>query len=109
VTPSIDCEEKRLPWESNPGFLPLIRHLKPAINSSVLLEDIADSIDGGENPTDASLRSSLLYRCGAKGGMVPVVANTSNSAYSTPEYIASKASPDGLAIEIINICGNLCK
>ncbi|KAI3325163.1 hypothetical protein HD806DRAFT_467899 [Xylariaceae sp. AK1471] len=71
VTPSAGCEEKRLSWEYSLTFPPLVKHTNPSIKPPVLFEDIANNINGGENPTPTSLRYSLPHRCGAKGTCFP--------------------------------------
>lgn len=102
MPPANDCEEWQLPLAFGETVLSLAKHINPRINSSVLFEDMADTIDGGVNPTPESLAGSLLGACGADGGMVGVRVNASNPAYSTPQYVSSGATAGGVIIKIVH-------
>ncbi|KAI0509521.1 hypothetical protein F5B22DRAFT_648947 [Xylaria bambusicola] len=102
MPPSNDCEEWQLPLAFGETVLSLAKHISPRINSSVLFEDMANTIDGGANPTPTSFANSLLGACGGDGGMVGVYVNASNPAYLTPQYISSGAMPGGIVIKIVH-------
>lgn len=76
------------------------KHYLFNVTASVLYEDIANTIDGGETPTSESLDASVL-ECGWKGGQSGVVVNTTRAEYHTPEFIASGAITDGIGIHVI--------
>ncbi|KAK3370650.1 hypothetical protein B0H63DRAFT_454804 [Podospora didyma] len=97
---SIDCEEWMLPVSNGGTVLALAKHINQRVNSSILFEDLANAIDGGEDASAAAIKGSLLG-CGAAGGMVGVKANTANPLYNTAAYKASGAKPDGILIKIV--------
>ncbi|EJT75610.1 hypothetical protein GGTG_05543 [Gaeumannomyces tritici R3-111a-1] len=72
-----------------------------SITSSVTYNDMADSIDGGEDATD-SKRDAALLGFGANEGQRGVVAKSSNPAYQTPEYKDTGAKPEGIVIKLID-------
>lgn len=82
--------------------LVLIEQTSGRYNSSVLLEDIATTIDGGLNPTTASLANSILG-CGTNGGMTGVQWNSSNPIYKSAKYLAIKAKPDNLIMKVVRL------
>ncbi|KAL8289535.1 hypothetical protein RB597_001242 [Gaeumannomyces tritici] len=82
------------------SILLLAKHTDPAITSSVTYEDMADSIDRGEEATD-SKREAALLGCGANGGQRGVVVKSSNPAYQTPEYKGTGVKPEGIVIKLI--------
>lgn len=96
----IDCAEWMLPVPSGGTVLALAKHINPRVTSSVLYDDIANTIDGGEFATAAQREASLLG-CARAGGMLGVRANTSHPAYNTAAYKDSKASPEGILIKIV--------
>lgn len=80
--------------------LVLIEQTGGRYTSSVLLEDIASTIDGGLNPTAASLQNSIMG-CGTHGGMIGVQWNSSNPIYKSAQYLATKAKPDNLIMKVV--------
>ena len=80
----------------------LAKHINPRTNSSVLFADLANTIDGGENPTPAQLSASLFEACGSHGGMRGVIVNSSDPAYSTPGYISGKGRPTNIIVKIVH-------
>ncbi|TGJ81709.1 hypothetical protein E0Z10_g7045 [Xylaria hypoxylon] len=102
MPPANDCEEWQLPLAFGETVLSLAKHINPRINSSVLFEDTANTIDGGANPTAESFANSLLGACGTDGGMIGVYVNASNPAYLTPRYVSSRATPGGVIIKIVH-------
>ncbi|KAK4040086.1 hypothetical protein C8A01DRAFT_46491 [Parachaetomium inaequale] len=58
-----------------------IKHIDDTVDSSVLFEDIATAIDGGEKATPEEQLKTLLG-CGTDGGAFGVQANLSNPAYT---------------------------
>lgn len=79
-----------------------LKHFNFTYTTSVLFEDIADAIDGGETPTASSLDRSVLS-CGWKGGSIGVTANATRSEYHTPGYVASGAITEGFVVGLINV------
>ncbi|KAJ3495555.1 hypothetical protein NLG97_g3308 [Lecanicillium saksenae] len=94
-----DCAEWSL--YSRGTVLALIKHINPNVNSSVLYEDIATTIDGGEKATPAQQAASLIG-CMTDGGSEGVLVNTTNPAYSTDEYKTAGYTPDGVLIKIVH-------
>jgi hypothetical protein len=78
----------------------LAKHINPKVNSTVLFEDIANTIDGGETATDAQKKASLTG-CGQNGGSVGVLVNKANPYYATDAFKKSGATTDGLIIKIV--------
>jgi hypothetical protein len=95
------CDEWQLPVDYPGTVLALAKHIVPRYAAYVLYTDIADAIDGGETATDAQKKQALLGACGIHGGMVGVKTNSSNPAYNTKEYQATKAKPSGLLVKIV--------
>lgn len=96
-----DVEEWTLPLASGGTVLSLAKHIGPSSNSSVLYEDLANTIDGGENPTPESLAASLLEACGKTGGMEGVIVNATNPAYADPNYVDGGGRPEGIILKIV--------
>lgn len=92
------CSEWGLPVPGAGTVLALAKHVDPAVTSSVLYEDLANTIDGGEDGTDAA---TALAECGANGGQKGVVYDAGNAAYKTDEYTASGATPAGIVIKLV--------
>jgi len=92
------CEEWGLGSEGT--VLAVVKHNSARRNSSVLLEDIANTIDGGERATKEQINKSLLG-CGDHDGQLAVIVNTSHPAYNTDAYKASKAAPSDLIVKIV--------
>ncbi|KAL8404763.1 hypothetical protein RB594_009584 [Gaeumannomyces avenae] len=82
------------------GIRLLVKHTDPSITSSVTYEDMADSVDGGEDATDSKHEAAVLG-CGANEGQRRVVAKSSNPAYQTPEYKDTGANSEGIVIKLI--------
>ncbi|KAK3317462.1 hypothetical protein B0T19DRAFT_292516 [Cercophora scortea] len=83
----------------------LAKHISPpGVNSSVLFEDIANTIDGGASATDKQKQAALIG-CLTDGGSLGVAYNTTNPAYSTAAYKAAGYVPDGILIKIVNSAG----
>ena len=76
------------------------KHIDPSLNSSVLFEDIANTIDGGEKATDAQKAKALLG-CGTDGGAVGVIVNSTAAAYHTTAYTTGNFSTSGLIVKIV--------
>ncbi|KAG5931685.1 hypothetical protein E4U53_001651 [Claviceps sorghi] len=88
-----DCAEWTLPVPGAGSVLALAKHIDPAVNSSVLYEDLARAVDGGDE--------ALLGGCGADGGQVGVEANLLDPLYHTKEYVASGAVPRGVLVKLV--------
>lgn len=92
-----DCAE----WTIFPhgSVLVLAKHINPKKDSSVLYEDIANTIDGGQQHDEVG---PALVQCLADGGAAGVYFNASNPAYHTDEYKKAGYSPEGILIKIVN-------
>jgi hypothetical protein len=86
---------------SRRSALVTIKHIDDTVDSSVLFEDIAATIDGGENATSEQ-REKALLGCGADGGAFAVQANLSNPAYSAASYVAAGYKTSGLLVKVVS-------
>ncbi|KAK3368300.1 hypothetical protein B0H63DRAFT_534468 [Podospora didyma] len=81
------------------------KHLDPKIDSSVLFEDIANTIDGGvKTPGNATIpitHHASVADCLSDGGSLGVVVNATHPAYLTPEYLAPGFTTKGILIKIV--------
>ncbi|KAK0750811.1 hypothetical protein B0T18DRAFT_455888 [Schizothecium vesticola] len=93
------CEEWAIAHEGT--VLVLVKHTSARLNSTVLSEDIANTLDRGENATDEQVKKSILG-CGKSGGQVGVLYDKDNKAYNTDEFKNSKATPSGLVIKVVH-------
>lgn len=93
-----DCAE----WTvyARKSALSLAKHIDSSKNSSVLFEDIASTIDGGERATDEQKKAAIIG-CLSAGGSLGVKANLTNPAYSSDKYKAGNFSPEGIMIKIV--------
>ncbi|KAK3689326.1 hypothetical protein B0T22DRAFT_513615 [Podospora appendiculata] len=83
----------------------LAKHISPpSVNSSVLFEDIANTIDGGATATDKQKQAAIIG-CLTDGGSLGVVYNASSPAYNTAAYKAAGYVPGGILIKIVNSAG----
>ncbi|KFX87605.1 hypothetical protein V497_00845 [Pseudogymnoascus sp. VKM F-4516 (FW-969)] len=73
------------------------KKINMTIDSAVLFEDVANTIDGGTGP----IKSGGLYRCGADGGSLGVRVNTTAPAYTLPTYLSAGYQPDGIIIKVV--------
>lgn len=94
-----DCAE----WTvyARKSALALAKHIDSSKNSSVLFEDIASTIDGGEKATDEDKKKAIIG-CLASGGSLGVQANLDNKAYSSEKYKAAIYSPEGIMIKVVS-------
>ncbi len=81
--------------------LALAKHLNPSVNPSVLFEDIAATIDGGDKATDAQKQAAIIG-CLSDGGSLGVLINGTNPAYAAAEYVASGYQPGGILVKIVH-------
>ncbi len=86
---------------SHRSTLVTVKHINDTIDSSVLFEDIATAIDGGEKATPEQQQLALLG-CGANGGAFGVQANTSNPAYSAASYVSAGYKTTGLLVKVVS-------
>ncbi|KAE9369049.1 hypothetical protein N431DRAFT_470722 [Stipitochalara longipes BDJ] len=93
-----DCQEWTITQYGT--VMALAKHINPRINSSVLLEDIANTIDGGGPTTNASMNQALIG-CGINGGQMGVIVNKAAPAYTTSDYKSGLLSFNGLIIKIV--------
>ncbi|ODH53682.1 hypothetical protein GX48_00100 [Paracoccidioides brasiliensis] len=66
-------------------------------NSSVLFEEIANTIDGGTGV----VKQAGIFRCRTDGGSYGVQVNATAPAYTTKEYIEAGLKPSGIIIKIV--------
>lgn len=90
------CEE----WElyTHGTVKVLAKHITPGANSSVLYEDIANTIDGGASRDEVG---PAIIQCLADGGFAGVIVDTKNPAYNTEEYKEKKLVPEGILIKVV--------
>jgi hypothetical protein len=86
---------------SRRSALVTIKHIDDTVDSSVLFEDIAATIDGGENATPEQ-RQKALIGCGTAGGAFAVQANLSNPAYLAASYVAAGYKTSGLLVKVVS-------
>ena len=86
---------------SHRSALVTVKHINDTIDSSVLFEDIATAIDGGEKATPEQQQLALLG-CGTNGGAFGVPANTSNPAYSAASYVSAGYKATGLLVKVVS-------
>lgn len=86
---------------SRRSTLVTIKHIDDTVDSSVLFEDIATAIDGGEHATPEEQQKALLG-CGADGGAFGVQANLSNPAYSSSSYVEAGYKTTGLLVKVVS-------
>lgn len=94
------CQEWSLILPEGSTILILAKHVSPFVKSAVLYEDIASTIDGGEEATEAQRQAALLG-CAQNGGQMGVAVNTKNAAYDSADFKDSKARADGIVIKIV--------
>ncbi|KAH7131454.1 hypothetical protein B0J13DRAFT_562642 [Dactylonectria estremocensis] len=76
----------------------LAKHVGSRKDSSVLFEDIANTIDGGQHRHEVG---PALIQCLADGGSASVIFNGSDVAYKTGEYLEKGYTPEGILIKIV--------
>ncbi|KAL2073902.1 hypothetical protein VTL71DRAFT_11228 [Oculimacula yallundae] len=96
VTSPFECAEWSI-YEAGTALV-LAKHIDARVKSSVLFEDIATAIDGGEATFNAT---NSILNCGTNGGSLGVTADTKRPEYSSPEFITSGAKTTGIAIKIV--------
>ncbi|KAG5913499.1 hypothetical protein E4U42_001114 [Claviceps africana] len=96
-----DCAEWTLPIPGAGSVLALAKHIDPKVNSSVLYEDLARAVDGGEDASPAEAAEALLGSCGTHGGQKGVEANLLDPLYHTKEYVKSGAVPRGVLVKLV--------
>jgi hypothetical protein len=65
------------------------------VNSSVLFEEIANTIDGGPSATAAQAQAAIIGFL-TTGGSLGVTFNATNPAYNTSTYLASGYTPSSI-------------
>ncbi|UNI23899.1 hypothetical protein JDV02_009691 [Purpureocillium takamizusanense] len=79
----------------------LAKHIDPNVSTSVLYEDIARTIDGGESASDDD-KAKALISCQTSGGSLGVLVNETDPAYHTEDYKNSGYTPKGIIIKIVS-------
>jgi hypothetical protein len=64
---------------------------------SDVMKTVANTIDGGTG----AIRRNGIHRCGADGGSLGVVVNSTHPTYSLPLYVDTGAKPAGIVIKIV--------
>lgn len=98
VGDSPGCEERDLYTRSTARVK--IKHIDTAHNSSVLYGDIANTLDGGANATDEQMVAAL-FGCGANGGYMGVIVNTTHPTYNSTRYNNLHAVPNGIIVKVL--------
>ncbi|XXG95202.1 hypothetical protein Hte_001462 [Hypoxylon texense] len=75
------------------------KHLDNTVDSSVLFEDIATTIDGGEA---TAVHQASIVDCLTEGGSLGVLVNATNAAYSAATYTSAGYTPQGILIKIVS-------
>ncbi|KAK4456792.1 hypothetical protein QBC42DRAFT_280557 [Cladorrhinum samala] len=96
---NFQCEEWTIASEGT--VVVLAKHTSARLNTTVLAEDIANTLDGGENSTAEQVRNSILG-CGENGGQVGLIYDKDNKAYNSETYKGWKATPSGLVIKVVH-------
>lgn len=96
-----DCSEWTLLLFATGIVLPLAKHINSRTNSTVTYNFLARVLDGGEDSTGTQRAASPLGPYGANGGQLQVIVDSTNPAYNTPEYIASKAKPETIISKLV--------
>lgn len=94
------CDEWALPVPRSGSVLALAKHIAPTVNSSVLFEDLARAVDGGD-PATKEQHAKALIGCGKNGGQVAVTPNGGDARYKSEGYKASGAEPRGIIIKLV--------
>ena len=76
-------------------------HLDTVHNSSVLFEDIANTLDGGVDAT-ADQAAAALFGCGGDGGSMGVVVNATHPTYNSTAYVKLDAVAGGILIKVVS-------
>ncbi|KAL1901067.1 hypothetical protein Sste5346_002134 [Sporothrix stenoceras] len=77
-----------------------VKHIDPVHNSSVLYEDIANTLDGGVNATDDQM-GAVLFGCGANGGSMGVVVNATHPTYNSSYFAYQHAVTSGIIVKVM--------
>ncbi|OAA32591.1 hypothetical protein AAL_00056 [Moelleriella libera RCEF 2490] len=94
------CVEELVPGPGGGGLTVVAKHIDPSVESSVLLTDIADAIDGGEMASPDE-RERALIGCAEKGGQGGIKIDPNNPAYNTREYKSRNATPGGIIVKLV--------
>ncbi|KAJ6445405.1 polyketide synthase [Purpureocillium lavendulum] len=96
---SPDCAE----WNifAYQTVLALAKHIDPDVNTSVLYEDIATTIDGGPSASEEE-KAKALIGCSTSGGSLGVLVNETDPSYHTDKYEESGYTPEGIIIKIVS-------
>ncbi|EQL02549.1 hypothetical protein G6O67_006298 [Ophiocordyceps sinensis] len=100
VASGFTCREWAFGIPGSGTVLVLAKHVDPRVNSSVSFEDIANTIDGGENASKDDRAGSILG-CGNTGGSRGVQVNSTSSVYNTDDYRNSHALPRGIIVKLV--------
>ncbi|KAK3997775.1 hypothetical protein QBC44DRAFT_363967 [Cladorrhinum sp. PSN332] len=95
---NFQCEEWTIASEGT--VIVLAKHTSARLNTTVLAEDIANTLDGGEGATPDQIQNSILG-CGENGGQVGLIYDKNNQAYNDERYKGWKATPSGLVIKVV--------
>lgn len=94
------CEEWTVETPGSRTVLVLAKHVNPRTQSSVAFEDIANTIDGGENASEADKNKSLLG-CGENGGSFGVQVNLTNEIYNSEDFKKGKGKAQNIIIKLV--------
>lgn len=94
-----DCAEWTL--YSHGSAMATAKHIDSSLNSSVLFEDIATTIDGGVG-ANATQKAGAIIGCLASGGTLGVQVNATNAAYTASAYTGAGYVTGGIMIKIVS-------
>lgn len=76
------------------------KHISMAVNSSVLYEDVATTIDGGPDATPEQADEALIG-CDTEGGSLGVLVNSTHPTYNSTAYKTLSAVTSGIVIKVV--------
>jgi hypothetical protein len=70
-------------------------------DASVAFNDIATTIDGGENAMDAD-KAKVLWGCNTAGGQMAVQVNATDPLYQSAEYVNGGFVNTGIILKVVH-------
>ncbi|KAH8649609.1 hypothetical protein BGZ60DRAFT_520605 [Tricladium varicosporioides] len=96
-----NCAEWKVVTPDNSSTWLLVK-LTGDNDTAVTFNDLASTIDGGENASAAQTAAALLG-CGTAGGQMPVAVNASDPAYKSATFVNGKYTNVGILAKIVRI------
>ncbi|KAK4221943.1 hypothetical protein QBC38DRAFT_376165 [Podospora fimiseda] len=88
--PNFQCEEWTIASEGT--VMILVKHTSARLNTTVLAEDIAKTLDDAEGG---------ILGCGENGGQRGVIYDKGDQRYNDERYKSWKSTPEGLVIKVV--------